>query len=99
MVFLFLVLRPRIITPYAISATKFKVHLSESPNVGILNTTAKREQHAHSDEIVQQYNTMSTQVVSGAVTSGGREIPETSTHAQYAGFAVSCKSIAVSLAN
>ena len=46
--------------------------------MGIQNATAKREQHAQSDEIVQQYNIMSTQVVSGAVTSGGPEIPESS---------------------
>ena len=46
--------------------------------MGIQNTTATREQHAHSDEMVQQYNIMSTQVVSGAVTSGGMEIPESS---------------------
>ena len=57
---------------------KFKVHLSDLPHVSIQNTTAKREQHAHSDEIVQQNNIMSTQVVSGAVTSGGTEIPESS---------------------
>ena len=31
---------------------KLKVHLSDSPHVGIQNTTAKRQQHAHSDEIV-----------------------------------------------
>ena len=61
-----------------IKVHKFKVHLSDSPHVGIRTTTAKREQHAHSAEIVQQYNIMSTQVVSGAVTSGGTEIPESS---------------------
>ena len=58
------------------ACSKFKVHLSDLPHVGIQNTTAKREQHAH--EIVQQYNIMSTQVVSRAVTSGGMEIPESS---------------------
>ena len=34
------------------TSSKFKVHLSDSPYVGIQNTTEKREQHAHSDEIV-----------------------------------------------
>ena len=65
-------------TVVQVQSSKFKVHLSESPHMGIQNTTAKREQHAHSDEIVQQYNIMSTQVVSGAVTSGGTKIPESS---------------------
>ena len=64
---------------------KFKVHLSDSPHVGIRNTTAKREQRAYSAEIVQQYNIMSTQVVSGAVTSGGTEIPESSSKLRHIG--------------
>ena len=57
---------------------KVKVHLSDSPNMGIQNTTAKRKQHAHSDVIVKQYNIMSTQVVSGCHVRGETEIPESS---------------------
>ena len=60
-------------------SSKFKVHLSDSPNMGIQNTTAKQKQHAHSDVIVKQYNIMSTQVVSGCHVRGETEIPESST--------------------
>ena len=41
---------------------QLKLHLSDSPNMGIQNKTANRKQHAHSDVIVKQYNIMSTQV-------------------------------------
>ena len=47
---------------HQIQVPSIQVHLSDSPNMGIQNTTAKRKQHALSDVIVKQYNIMSTQV-------------------------------------
>jgi len=53
-------------------AAKFKVKLLiviHFSDYLIAQYTANRKQHTHSDVIVKQYNIMSTQVVSWAVTS------------------------------
>ena len=49
------------------------------------NATAKKRATCTLRLVVQQYNIMSTQVVSGAVTSGGTEIPESSSKLRHIG--------------